>query len=298
MIDIGICAGLKSDNYIPILINSLKKKAKYPDNLNIIICKNETINISDDFLKKFCNKLVKVNYKDDNCSLTHSFMLHKLFENFNNEYGMFIDTDVIMMLDNWDVTLVNLLTNNIVRCGVPFGKKYRYDAYHINKPMSIFYLFKTKIFKKINIKFTPLIYEMIINEDKFNEYQNIFNFELIKNLKDDIIDFDDYIKKKRLSKEYPPGMSCVYTTTNLDLLGIESNEDYVLFDSSSQVPVYLHKHKYKSIVFDNVNDNMKPYKIYGDKYYFNDKILLIHLGGGSYRSNLAIRKWENYSKKL
>ena len=51
MIDIGICAGLKSDNYIPILINSLKKKAKYPDNLNIIICKNETINISDDFFE-------------------------------------------------------------------------------------------------------------------------------------------------------------------------------------------------------------------------------------------------------
>ena len=297
MIDIGICCGKNYEKFLPILINSIEKCFSNKNDINFIFGINPQINYDYDLLNKYTKNIVIVKNKITNSSLSHSFLLDELFKQFNNEYGILLDLDIILCYKNIDLWMKDILKDNIL-IGLKRHPNEIYNSNHINGPSILGLFFKTKEIKKLNFSFKPLISEMYLNKNKFEYYNNLFNFSsyILFNQK-------SFNNINQLSHKIIQGAIIGEINNGFDLVNLDKKCKRVLFDTSSELLVKLNiENKIYKIIDDIHNDykfkyDNKDYEVGGDKYYYNKKLFCIHLGGGSERSKLALKKWKLFYEK-
>jgi len=169
-IQIGVACGLHSEKYIELLIHSVNKTASNENEIEFLLgisdpnedykkYHSEYIgsvdrNYINNIQSKYAYKIIDIITEDRSTNFRHGKALDELFKHFDSDYAMFIDCDVAMLTDNWDVKMMNKLVDNIVIIGCEYPS-YRSRKYR-KFPNATFCMFKTAILKEIDISFVPI----------------------------------------------------------------------------------------------------------------------------------------------
>ena len=106
-----------------------------------------------------CVANIKYNYPSD--SLNHGLLINDALAKIKSDYVVITDADIAITCKDWDDEIVKILDGGFSCFGSPNIQKEREG---INFPNVPFFTFKKEIMKKVELDFTPRIYQ--------NDYEN------------------------------------------------------------------------------------------------------------------------------
>lgn len=148
-LEIVIPCGTNSSKYLEFLVDSIVRTTS---RFKLLIgIKNNCLDGC--VVSSIKNKVKSVNFINVDCGLPasskgHGLMLDKLCENLDCKYTCLVDCDCAFLYKKWFEFLSKDLINETICIGAEYdGKKY------YNFPNAVFCLFKTSVFKSLNISF-------------------------------------------------------------------------------------------------------------------------------------------------
>ena len=144
-------------DFVGLLLYSLKKLTKN-DHLVVIndngSSRKEILKLLDS-AKKYDNVYLHFRKsKGETASLAHGKALDILMKEVNTKYTAVFDSDAVVLKKNWDELLINRLGDKVKIVGTPLGKDWSGNKPY-DFPFQFVVLFKTEIFKKLNISWQP-----------------------------------------------------------------------------------------------------------------------------------------------
>lgn len=181
-IDIGIPAGRNSEHYLRLLVSSIERYTSKKVEYNYIIGVNDR-NVSCELIENIFQELKIENYsivkniqQKSGISDGHGKCLDSILREMTSQYGVFFDSDVCVLVQDWDQKLINKLDEkNII-----IGSEYHHtDGKIVNFPNVITCMFSVYDFKKLNISFVPKLRNITPDANNAHFYgvpkdQNVF----------------------------------------------------------------------------------------------------------------------------
>lgn len=103
----------------------------------------------------------------DSGSLGHAHCLNIMLNRISSKFGVFLDSDVAMLIRDWDTLLLSNLNERVVMIGSEYHKT---DGKMINRPNVITCAFDAELFKNLKIDFTPSLKNIVINAETAQYY--------------------------------------------------------------------------------------------------------------------------------
>lgn len=154
-IQIGIACGYNCEHYVRFQLQNLLKTISGKYRLEFILGINHPSVDIKALVKIFDGHPVQIVEKiidGQPSSLGHGECLNVIYERMNTKFGMFLDCDIAFLEKDWDTTMVNLMSGNVVIVGPGYdGPKY------LEFPNVLACLFITEKLKSVNIDFRPAI---------------------------------------------------------------------------------------------------------------------------------------------
>ncbi len=262
-LQIGISCGLNSEHYTNYLISSIEKTKSNETDIEIIISINHR-NVDINFLNNIKTSIpIKIftNYSffGNKDSFQHGKNIDYLISKFDSKFGAIMDSDVVLLKNNWDKILLDKLNKDVVIIGTPY-KQFHYLKF----PNAIFCIFKTDIIKNLKIKFKPT-------------KRHLYNF---------IPFIPSKVSIRKVSLK------------NKKFFSNKVNEK-ILFDVGYQLPLKIKKNNLDGISFDFIDSTSNKAKLKtlkGEEYHFEDEIILSHLGRSTKRDFLTDKYCINWKE--
>ena len=158
-----------STELIKCLLDNLINKAKYPEQLKVLIIDNT--NGKDQAIKKIAEHKLKPVLKEIDpgklkSSSGHAFALNQAMEYIDTEYCLVADPDVHVFIKQWDTFCISKLNHDsciAIGAPYPFWKTGKYHDF----PSPPFCFFHTNKIKQIKNDWTPFSDSDIVNRWMF-----------------------------------------------------------------------------------------------------------------------------------
>ena len=157
-IDIGIPAGFNSELYIDLLVRSCEKTKSEESEFNYILGVNDK-RVDVNFFERMFQSLEIKNYKvvvkyHDKSGISdgHGKCLDLIMSNMESKYGVFLDSDVVLLSKGWEKLLLNELDSKHIMIGSEY---HRRDGKIVKFPNVITCMFDVDKFKELEISFVP-----------------------------------------------------------------------------------------------------------------------------------------------
>lgn len=254
-----------STEFIESLFLNLNDKAKFPERIEYWIIDNtkgEDQSISRLTQIGLPVKIYPNDTKGETGSFAHASGLNFALSVLQTEFSLVIDPDVYVFKDNWDCFCIDEMNNkNYSAIGLTFPQ-WQLGKYH-NFPNSVFCLFRTKDFKRLNADWTPY---------SKNPLVTFYNF-----VRRQILRLGIFINRKRYQKY--PAVRKIWTFLER-LIGVCSH------DTGCRIASKAKRNNVKAILFkvvlpdDTVTGSetaaFKQLASEFELYYYNNEPILTH----------------------
>lgn len=165
-IQIGIPCGPNSEKFTLFLISSIEKTISRDFEFEYILGINQK-GVNKDYFKNIKNLKIVEEFKGYPYQKGHGHCLDLILKNMDSEFGMFVDSDVAFLKQDWDKDLISKITDNKIIVGTEYHPT---DGKLVDFPNVITCLFDTRKIKALNLSFIPHLKEIEANDENCHFY--------------------------------------------------------------------------------------------------------------------------------
>lgn len=170
VIDVLIACGKNSNAYVDYLVDNIAQTAHDPARFNYIFSVNDA---SVDTVKlENIGTIVDGSSVHGYSSKSHGIALNKGFKHVKSDIAMILDCDVAFLCRDWDLSLLEILSDDTVIVGTEYPENYEQlgtAQKYVRWPNVIGVMFKTRVLKNTITDFCPAK-NIVLTEDNASHY--------------------------------------------------------------------------------------------------------------------------------